>query len=138
MQLSPDSGARGGDDNLIPLINVVFLMLVFFMVAGQILPADAFRINLPSSQVTTPAPAESIVILVGADGRVALEGNELPVLELADALRPLLQRPAGNAHVQVSLKADAELPMRELNQVLDALRAAGASNVKLFTAGASA
>jgi biopolymer transport protein ExbD len=138
MQLSPDSGARGGDDNLIPLINVVFLMLVFFMVAGQILPADAFRINLPSSQVTTPAPAESIVILVGADGRVALEGNELPVLELADALRPLLQRPAGNAQVQVSLKADAELPMRELNQVLDALRAAGASNVKLFTAGASA
>jgi biopolymer transport protein ExbD len=36
------------DDNLIPLINVVFLMLIFFMVAGQIQKSDAIKLQPPS------------------------------------------------------------------------------------------
>lgn len=142
MQLSRSlAPVRNSDDNLIPLINVVFLMLVFFMVAGQILPSDAFKVEPPFSRVEKQAPREAILVLVDGSGRIALEGRELKLERLSAGLDTLLNgshATVGSAPQRpVALKVDAALPARELNGVLDALRAAGAASVTLYTAQAS-
>ena len=55
------------DDQLIPLINIVFLMLIFFMVAGQISEQDAQYIAPPESISETPIDPDAPRVLIDAD-----------------------------------------------------------------------
>lgn len=155
MQLPASARRPGnGDDSLIPLINVVFLMLVFFMIAGKITATDLFKVQPPTAQVERAAPLEALVILIDADGRIAVDGVETPADQLATRLETLVApapaaepataaAPAATAAAptssaaapsrKVAIKADGGLKASQLNDVLDALRAAGVANAELFT-----
>lgn len=153
MQLPASARRPGnGDDSLIPLINVVFLMLVFFMIAGKITATDLFKVQPPTAQVERAAPPEALVILIDADGRIAVDGVETPADQLAARLEALVAparaaepatAPAATAAAptsaaaapsrKVAIKADGGLKASQLNDVLDALRAAGVANAELFT-----
>ena len=87
------------DDQLIPLINIVFLMLIFFMVAGQISEQDAQYIALVAAfeQATDP---ESFSIAVKADGDVPVETLQAVMRSIkAAGFRriTLLTQPSGEA-----------------------------------------
>ncbi|GGO84127.1 hypothetical protein GCM10011348_29650 [Marinobacterium nitratireducens] len=68
-------GKTTSDDNLIPLINVVFLMLIFFMVAGQISRSDAVRIVPPASISDKRTAAENPVEVLIADAQLYLDNE---------------------------------------------------------------
>ncbi|MCB1867352.1 MAG: biopolymer transporter ExbD [Gammaproteobacteria bacterium] len=131
----PQKERRGkSDDHLIPLINVVFLMLIFFMVIGQIAPPDRFQIRPPTSRSELSAKERSITIAVTRDGSLAL--NETPVA--LEALIPRLKlaldagRQQGDA-AEIQIRADAALTAGRLTQILDRLRESGISKVRLLT-----
>jgi biopolymer transport protein ExbD len=52
---------RWSDDALVPLINVVFLMMIFFMLAGTIRPADPLVLNRPISDQGSPEEAGDLI-----------------------------------------------------------------------------
>ena len=135
MQFNQPTPARGegGDDHLIPLINIVFLMLIFFMIAGQIVPTDSLKIEPPSSSIEQPAPPEDIAVLVDTQGHVAVNGEAVSLEELAARLKQLLSAGDMAQAPQIALKVDAQLAASELSKVLDALREAEATKVTLFT-----
>lgn len=125
------------DEGLIPLINVIFLVMIFFMIAGHMEAAAPFRIDPPVSHTDTRPLPEDLTLLLAADGRIAV-GSE--VLSL-DTLDPWLQRwkqSAADASRSaplptVSVKADGSVQARELRSLLNALRRAGFSKVALLT-----
>jgi len=61
-----------GDASVLPLINVVFLLLVFFMVAGRLSGGDPFEVTPPESGTEGPAATAPMRVLLAADGRLAL------------------------------------------------------------------
>ncbi|HUH38647.1 MAG TPA: biopolymer transporter ExbD, partial [Spongiibacteraceae bacterium] len=91
--------AASADDNMIPLINIVFLLLIFFMIAGRIASDDALQLTLPQAQQAAPAPELRVEILVDRDGRIALDGVVVSVEQLAAQLAGLQQRGVNTAEV---------------------------------------
>ena len=121
------------DNSMIPLINVVFLMLAFFMIAGQIQRSDAVRMEPPESLSRETQGEYTATLLITA--RQSLYLNDTPVRreQLSGEIRRLLETAADPQSVRVLVKADASLPATELRLVLARLRAAGLLRVSLAT-----
>ena len=130
-----------GDHGLVPLINVVFLLLAFFMIAGQIQRSDTVRVAPPVSQSETVPAAERLELVVVADGTLYLEGEAVVLEELASAIRRRMQTGlvapvAGSTNPDrqpILVKADADLEVTRLEAVLEALLRAGTSRAALAT-----
>lgn len=124
----PGRGAND-DDRILPLINVVFLLLIFFMLAGHLAATDPFHIEPPvSASVTEPGEAGP-VILVGTDGRIAFDGKTMDDAGLTAALAAPVE--AGVTHFR--LKADGGAAAVRLVEVMELLRAAGVRKVHVLT-----
>lgn len=121
---------RNDEERILPLINVVFLLLIFFMLAGRLAASDPFEIAPPKSQSEGPAERQELLVLVGADGRLAL-GNEVMEAEaLKAAVADRMQSAEG---VAVRLKADSNAAAIEVVAVMELLRDAGVEKLKLLT-----
>jgi biopolymer transport protein ExbD len=125
------------DDHLIPLINVIFLMLIFFMIVGQIRPAEALRVEPPESQQEQAAAEADPDLTLAADGRLALGDRVLAREALPAALRDRQAAAAGTAPAPLTLKADAAVPAAVLRETLALLAAAGIAEVRLLTIAAA-
>ncbi len=113
------------EDSLIPLINIVFLLLIFFMVAGQISAHDVETIEPPISSSETPLNRESWVVQINSKQMILLNGE---VIELAD-----LAVVGGNQLEKVIIKADQNTTAKTLHPVLQKLREQGVKNILLYS-----
>jgi len=128
---------RESDDRLIPLINVVFLMLIFFLLAGSIRTPDPFEIALPVSTSEQVRPSETLVLMVGADGQMSIDAAFIED-DRPDALREALaarwrddESSTGPQLRKIEIQADQALPIARLSVILSAV--AGADEVSLIT-----
>ena len=113
-------------DSTIPLINVVFLMLVFFLVAGSVAqPLDPNLNLVKTADLDQSSPPDAIV--VGPDGALSYLGE--PVGD-ADAF---LARPDQSETTVVRIVPDRDLPAAKLVELGASLRAAGAERVLIVT-----
>ena len=117
------------DDNLIPLINIVFLLLIFFMIAGKIEQIQDAGLTLPENSQTKPAIAQPITLQLSKDNEIHLNNEVVSVDALPEALSTLLQEHPAN----IAVRADKQVSYRDLDKVLVILRAAGFSTINLFT-----
>lgn len=119
--------------NITPLIDVVFILLVFFMLAGAIKQPDILPVEPPKSQSEDQGDEEDLVILVGADGRVAV--NNRPMEDDPHLVRTiqayLFQRPG----LEIQIKAHGDAEAARVIRVMQLLREAGARAVVLLTVG---
>lgn len=116
---------RGRADPLIALINVVFLLLIFLMVAGTVAPALSRDVELiDTSDPASRPPPDAPVIL--ADGRLVLDGAETTAADLARAR-------LAEGETDIRIVPDRNLPARQLIGVISELRAAGATEVWIVT-----
>ena len=118
--------ARSRREPTIALINIVFLMLIFFMAAATLAPPlDGGLKLVQTADLDGRAPPDALV--VHADGRLVYRGE---VLSDAGAYLDVL---ALDARETVRIVPDAELPARDLVALGAALRAAGAARVLMVT-----
>lgn len=130
MRLRAGRPARTSEEGIIPLINIVFLMLIFFMVVGRISAADLFDVSPPRSASETPAGGHELVVLLSAGGRLALDGAEVSKHALAAAAAEKIR---ASSDLTVRLKADGGAEARDVVAVMEILRKAGAEKLVLFT-----
>jgi biopolymer transport protein ExbD len=111
----------------IALINVVFLMLVFFLVAGTLTPPMDDRIELVTlADLEGRQPPNALMI--HADGSVTWRGEAINPSDFS------LPEDAAEAEGQLRILPDRDLPARVLMQVVAALQDAGAEEIFLVTA----
>ncbi len=120
------------DDNLIPLINVVFLMLIFFMVAGHIEKKDAVKIRVPNS-VSEMQQAEGVTVLLTAYGEVYVDGEALGEEQMLQALRRELQQSENPQDLKLLLRVSHQLPVSQLQEFLKLIKKSGFLKVSLIT-----
>ena len=122
---------RSHDERILPLINVVFLLLIFFMIVGRIATVDPFELEPPkSASEGLPDKADSISLALSADGELALNGEAIDREMLESRIQELLE---AEPKPQLLLKADGGAEAERVLEVLELLRAAGGERMQLLT-----
>ncbi len=121
--------------NLASLIDVVFLLLIFFMVSTTFERQTALKVNLPeSSEQTTAAVAKSLELIIDAQGRMYV-GDRALVNSQRDTIRAaLLEATGGDTSQPVTLRADAMTPHHFVVTAMDVLGQMGIYNISIATA----
>ena len=123
--------SRNDDERVLPLINVVFLLLIFFMLTGRLSTPDQFETEPPASSSRTSVPQLRIEVIAALDGRLAIEGKAVTEPEFIGAVRKSLAE-AGTSEVR--FKADGQIPAARVIEILDNLGKAGVEKLYLVTA----
>ena len=121
------------DDNMIPLINIVFLMLIFFMIAGQLSSSELIKIQPPTSQQQSALQEHDAILFVSAKGRLVLNDVFLEASALTEILKQKIAETNDIHSFQLLVKADAAVPASLLTDLLKQVRAVGVLNVSLAT-----
>ncbi|MEM6745134.1 MAG: biopolymer transporter ExbD [Pseudomonadota bacterium] len=127
------------DARVLPLINVVFLLLVFFMVAGRLEPAPPFRADPPRAASGAPDPAgdaASMRVLIGRDGALGFEGERLD--ENALLARIAVLGEGATLSETLEIQADAQVDAARVAALMRRLKTAGAGGFRLRVAPSAA
>lgn len=115
--------------NLTPLIDVVFLLLVFFMLTSHFVREEALNVELPDAVSGTPLEdAKALEIVVDAQSRLRVGKRVVEPKELTEVIRDAL---AGGKVRTVRLRGDRRATLAVMVKVLDAARNAGAEGVDI-------
>ncbi|MEM7653943.1 MAG: biopolymer transporter ExbD [Pseudomonadota bacterium] len=127
--------AKSSDDGMIPLINIILLLLIFFMIVGRIAPAPDLVVQAPVSDLGERHTEVSPVIYVGPGGEVRFRGQIVDLEGDHDWNASLLGSGADHAAGVHSLRihADRGAEARLVVGLLKDLRGAGVETVELVT-----
>ncbi|WP_330110991.1 biopolymer transporter ExbD [Methylophaga thalassica] len=121
------------DDSLVPLINIVFLMLIFFMVAGHISQSDPIKVQPPLSASDTKQIEQPLVIVVSDNGQVAIEQDIVADNALLPAINKQFEAATDKEKFRILVKVDGSLPVDRLQHVLSIIKQSGIKRVSLAT-----
>lgn len=114
---------------IIPMIDVVFFLLVFFMMASLAMTIyQGLPVSLPEAASGRKAAAETASITVSRDGQTYLNREAVPVAALPQKLKPLL---TANRDLAVVINADREVAHARVVDVLDELRGSGVTRIAI-------
>ena len=113
-----------------PLIDMVFILLIFFVVTTSFVSETGLDIQRPQSSSSEMLPRENIPVAIGADGRITVDGQRVGLLSIRSFLQKRLRVQPGLA---VVLVADKAISVDRVVRVMDEIRAAGISEVALAT-----
>ncbi len=120
--------------NLTPLIDVVFLLLIFFMVTTTFLDEAGLEIILPEAATEAPEQApERLEIGVSAEGELFVDGDPLVNRELDTLVRALEEAGAPDGFSGIVVRADADAPHGAVVRALDGAGQVGAEDVSIAT-----
>ena len=123
---------------LTPLIDVIFLLLIFFMVSTSFVVNREITIKLPeSTSAASESKDQQLIMLVDAAGGFLIAGNlyrDTSVEALAEVLRGQLGGQTAD-RVSIRLDVDEATDYRLVIKAMDVCRAAGISDVRLNTRG---
>jgi biopolymer transport protein ExbD len=128
----------GGEDepevNLTPLIDVVFLLLIFFMVSTTFEHQSRIQIELPeATALPDEIEEESIEIIIDAQGRYFIGEKQVVNSELK-TLKSAISKELGDRQaVPVTIRADASTPHQAVITALDATSQLGLTKISLAT-----
>lgn len=130
MIIFPRSRKRALIIGVIPLIDVAFFLLIFFMVAGTIEKFEVIPVEPPKAESSKLVDEGHIVILLGKRDEVVV-GDELVSLEkMESTVKGLLRE---NPAKVITIKADGSIPAERMLKVMDALKRAGAQSLSIAT-----
>lgn len=89
--LGPNSRKAREEVSLVPLISVVFLILIFFLIAGRLEPPDRVPVDPPVSASQSRPEETGLALVMAADGRIAAAGEIMWLERLAGWLAVRLQ-----------------------------------------------
>jgi len=118
---------------LTPLIDVVFLLLIFFMVSTSFVREARIAVDLPEAAGDAPDGEAGLALSIDAAGGYAVNGRALAdgeVATLVGALRPLAGAD-GRSHLLIA--ADASATHRAVVRAMDAARRAGIARIDIAT-----
>ena len=133
MKFRDTNAQQGAELELAPMVDVVFLLLIFFIVTWQFARFERdMDISVPAAEETTDEPRNvgEIIVNVRTDGSIVLNGIEVSEEELLAKLKSISQAYADQA---VILRGSSEANFQAIINVLDEIKKAGIWNVAFAT-----
>lgn len=119
--------------NLTPLIDVVFLLLIFFMVSTSFRLETQLNVELPAAASTSAPAVDPMVISISREGIHAIDDRVLLKNDPASVEAGILKAIKSLTPLEVVLMADANTPHQSVVTVLDILSRAEVKNVHIST-----
>ncbi|MEQ9010123.1 biopolymer transporter ExbD [Algiphilus sp.] len=122
-QPSEDSGI-----DLTPMLDVVFIMLIFFIVTTTFVREAGINVNRPSAQTAERMDEQTILVAISSENEIYIDGRQVGI----NGLRAEIERLKGQSpDATVVVQADREAGAGIMVQVMDQARLAGARNVSV-------
>ena len=118
------------DINLTPMLDVVFIMLIFFIVTATFIKQAGIDVLRPDALTDSPKPLVSVLIAIGPNGDIWIDKNKVA----PESVRAHIERlHAENPKGGIVIQADRLSKYERLKGVLDAARGAGVTEVAIST-----
>lgn len=124
------------DINLAPLIDVVFILLLFFVVTTTFTRETQLKVDLPEAVSGQNVEAEEktpLEILIGVDGSFALNGKSLSKNDLTTLMEALRVESGGDKSLPIVLSADGKSPHQAVVTAMDAAAKLGFAQLRITT-----
>jgi len=128
MDFAPARSRRGVIINVTSLIDVMFLLLIFFMVSSTFTNQPAIKLVLPRSATAEQSAVTPSIVYLTESGRLYLNDRELSREELA---RALTQLQAGTGEDRIVLRADENASHGSVVSLIDLIKESGFTRVSL-------
>jgi len=135
MKIPPPTEGSRTELSVVPLVNVVFLLLIFFMLVGQVSSPEPLDIDPPRSVSGREDSGRAVKVLLTRDGQIAVQSVVLPAAALSERVGGIL---ADQPDAEFQVKADARVEAVRMIEVMESLRAAGVERLTLLTEQAPA
>ena len=114
--------------NITPMLDVVFIMLIFFIVTATFVKEAGIDVNRPDAATAVKQEKANILIAISANNTIWIDRRQIDIR----SVRPNIERlHAENPQGTVVIQADKESKTDTLIQVMDASRSAGVYNVSI-------
>jgi len=130
MRVRKKSDEEQGID-ISPLIDMVFILLIFFMVSTTFQKDMDIDISRPKASSATRSSTKAIRIFIASDNTTYMDGQPIRSWMIQSRVRDRLE--TGNADESVLVVTDGNAPTRKLVEVVDQCRMAGAKDVGVAT-----
>ncbi len=124
-----DDDSNGTGIDLTPMIDCVFILLIFFIVTTTFVEETGVEVDKPQAASASRLEKNSILIAVTEKGEVVYGGHEIGL----SGVQPLVRRELQKEDIPVIIQADAASQSGMLVRVIDEAKLAGAQKVSLAT-----
>lgn len=118
------------DIDISPLIDMVFILLIFFMVSTTFVKDQKLDLERPSASSATRASSKALRVYIDSESNVFLDGNPVKPWMLQSRVRESI---SGASSQSVLVIVDRRVPSEKLIEVVDQCRLAGAKDVGVAT-----
>ncbi|MGY6553499.1 MAG: ExbD/TolR family protein [Wenzhouxiangella sp.] len=113
--------AEEGDVNVTPLLDIVFIMLIFFIVTATFIKEPGVTVQRPPAQTAEDQRLVSVLVAIDSQNRIWINREETPLEAVRVAVERLRrENPRGSAVIQADGTADSEFLVEVLQQIRDA------------------
>ena len=115
---------------LTALIDIVFLLLIYFLLTTNFMVDEGIKIKLPQAKASAPQTEQEITVYVDREGRAFLRNQEVPLGNLFERLKEMI---GGQEDRLVIIRADRGVILNKAVKVMDVAKEAGAGRLCLAT-----
>ena len=128
MKLPLNSNKKINDNNLLPLVNIIFLLLIFFMIAGVIQKQkELYNVDLGKATIDNYTEREINTLFINKDGSIILNDEDVSFSVFEETISQL------NKKSELLIAADKELTAAKLNRILLILNNQSIKKIFLMT-----
>jgi len=127
LEFNREMTERGVDINLSPLIDVVFLLLIFFVVTTVFVEEAGVKVQKPTAASAKQLERKSILFTLTSDGDIVYGSRSIPL----NAVRGIVAQQLREQQAPVILIGDAKAQMGSLVDLIDECKLAGAQQVSI-------
>ena len=124
-----DNRSGESEINVSPLINIVFILLIFFIVTTVFVEETGVEVQKPRAASAQQLERHSILIAITAEGQIVYGGKNIGIRGVGDVVRRLLRK----EDMPVIVQADRKAPIDLYAKVHDEATLAGAEQINLAT-----
>ena len=115
--------------NITPLIDIVFLLLVFFMLATSFIQKSTIEVNLSSGKnVEIENEKNTIVLIINKKGQIYLNKKLINISSIRNEVISIIEK---NPKSKILIKSDKKLAVQKVIRLIEEVRLAGTDNIKL-------
>jgi len=131
-KLAREKEEEGAEIDLTPMLDVVFIMLIFFIVVASFIKEAGIEVNRPDNSKSDQSDATSILVNIRADNQIWMENRRVDARSVRANIQRLL---ASDPDQAVTIKVEKGARANAVVDVADAAREAGAGSVNWASAG---
>ena len=114
--------------DLTPMLDVVFIMLIFFIVTATFIKESGIEINRPDTETAEMKKTVSLLVAVGADSSIWIDKKKVDIRNV----RPMMEKlHAENPKGGLVIQADSESKVEKVLAIMDSARAIGISQIAI-------